>query len=374
MSHHQPNFKFLIQHTPAAVAMFDRDMHYIAHSDRWLQDYHLEGQEIIGKSHYEVFPDILDRWKEDHQRVLNGEVYVNTEDEWIRDNGSVVYIKYELRPWRDAQALIQGIVMFTEVITDTVLIRKKLEKSNAELQRVNEQLSGKNKVLKQFTYITSHDLQEPLRTIQSYSNYLVENYQNSLDDIGNASLAFISGATTRMTSLIKSLLDYSRIGNNPLLASIDVNQLVQEVLTDLNSSIQEHEITIQITTLPRVSAFQIELRMLFQNLLSNAIKYRKKDLPLTVEIAAIEYEYVWEFRVSDNGIGIAPKHHDRIFQVFQRLHSQEIYEGTGIGLAHCKKIVDLHGGNLWVNSILDQGSTFHFSIDKSLKACGALSS
>ncbi len=127
---------FLIKHTPAAVAMFDQEMCYLAHSDRWLIDYQLTDQNLIGRSHYEVFPDVLERWKQDHQRVLRGEVFVNEEDHWIRDDGTDVYLKYELRPWKDDKGEIGGLVMFTEVITEMVKTRKALEQRNKELQSI----------------------------------------------------------------------------------------------------------------------------------------------------------------------------------------------------------------------------------------------
>jgi light-regulated signal transduction histidine kinase (bacteriophytochrome) len=167
-----------------------------------------------------------------------------------------------------------------------------------------------------------------------------------------------------MRRLVQDLLDYSRLGRQRILEPIDCNQVVEEVLTDLTMSIQESQAVIKIDQLPVVSGYATEMKQLFQNLLSNSLKFRKTGEPPVISISVVPKEEHWQFNVTDNGIGIEEKYWERIFIIFQRLHTKTEYEGTGIGLAHCKKITELHNGKIWVDSRPDEGSTFYFTIRK----------
>jgi signal transduction histidine kinase len=233
------------------------------------------------------------------------------------------------------------------------------------VNQMTEQLITSNLELGQFAYIASHDLQEPLRTISNYSGLLQKRYAGYLDENGNKYLASIEKATMRMQSLIKDLLDYSTIGNVKTTANIDCNILLQEVISDMTALIEETNTTIEYGDLPLIEAYP-EIRMLFQNLISNAIKFRKPETPMVIKISSADYETEWLFTVSDNGIGIEEMYYERIFTIFQRLHSNKEYQGTGIGLAQCKKIVELHGGEIHVNSEYGKGSTFYFTLRKIL--------
>lgn len=233
-----------------------------------------------------------------------------------------------------------------------------------EQKEIQQELQAMNKELEQFVYVASHDLQEPLRTVTSLIGILHDHHGEDLSESGKRSMRYIKEAAGRMSDLIKGLLDYSRIGRNRALSKIDCQAVVTNIQADLQSSIEESGTVMQVGNLPTVNGYETELRLLFQNLISNAIKFRKKEEPLQVQISANMRGDNWEFSISDNGIGIAPEHQTRIFEIFQRLHTRSEYEGTGIGLSHCNKIVELHRGTLSVKSTLGEGSTFHFTIPK----------
>lgn len=236
--------------------------------------------------------------------------------------------------------------------------------TNNELDLHLVQLKNKNKELAQFTYIASHDLQEPLRTVTNFTKLFEEQYQEKLDEQANLYLAFISQASNRMSNLIKGLLDYSRIGHSKSMSYVDLNSLLKELQVDLHSTIDETGTKFKIEALPKVKGFKVELGLLFQNLILNAIKFRRqKEYPEIIISARDKLEH-YEFSVRDNGIGIANEYHDKIFSIFKRLHTQKEYEGTGIGLAHCEKIVALHEGTIRVSSVPEQGSNFIFTIKK----------
>lgn len=237
-------------------------------------------------------------------------------------------------------------------------------KNQAKLEEINESLANKNKELEQFAYIASHDLQEPLRTISSFSGILNETYYDQIDEIGQKSLDFISDSSDRMSALIKGLLDYSRIGKEKKIELIDTQQLITEIQEDLGQAIQEKNVILRYSDLPKINAVHTDIRLLFQNLISNGIKFSKEDVQPEIEIKCSELEKFWEFSVADNGIGIDEKYFEKIFIIFQRLHAKTEFEGTGIGLSHCQKIVREHGGEIWVNSKVNEGSTFKFTLYK----------
>nr|WP_315183580.1 ATP-binding protein [uncultured Flavobacterium sp.] len=239
-----------------------------------------------------------------------------------------------------------------------------LLKREITLAEQNQKLQNQNKELEQFTYITSHDLQEPLRSLISFSELLEKEFSDKLDGNGAIYIDFITKSSKRMRSLVKGLLDYSRIGNNKELVETDCSQIINDVQDDMTSIIQESKAKITIDTLPVLKCYPTEMRQLFQNLISNAIKFRKKDSIPEIKISVTENQNNWIFSVQDNGIGIDQKDIHKLFIIFKRLNNRDEYEGTGIGLAHCKKIVELHGGTIWANAELNKQSTFTFIIPK----------
>ncbi len=235
------------------------------------------------------------------------------------------------------------------------------------VNRMTAQLTFSNNELSQFAQVASHDLQEPLRTVSNYSNLLQDKYRGKLDDSADKYLDSMGRAIRRMQQLIRDILAYSTIGHDSKTKLINCNTILEEVTNDMRALIAESDATIAWESLPVVSAHN-ELSLLFQNLISNAIKFRKPDTRLCVNISAAEEQDNWLFRVVDNGIGIEKKYFDKIFVIFQKLHSYKDYPGTGIGLAQCKKIVELHHGTIRVDSEPGKGSTFYFTLPKNIRA------
>ncbi len=238
-------------------------------------------------------------------------------------------------------------------------LERKVRQRTAELE-------SKNKELEQFAYVASHDLQEPLRTISGFVELLQKEYGDRLGGNGGKYLEYVSQGSDRMKILIKDLLDYSRIGREKEAMSVDSRQTLAEVLADLDKSIQESGARIDSANLPVLRAYPTELKLLLQNLITNAIKFRHPDRAPEIYVEAMPEPGCWKFMVSDNGIGIESQFLDRIFIIFQRLHSRNKYDGSGIGLAHGKKIAELHGGRLWAESQPGGGSQFFFTISKDL--------
>ena len=234
----------------------------------------------------------------------------------------------------------------------------------ASVNQMAGQLIGANKETEQFAYLASHDLQEPLRTISNYTGLLRKRCKGKLDKDTEGFLEIVGDATGRMQTLISDLLNYSRIGRDARLEPVDCNLLLQAVQRDLTKSIHESHATIRCGPLPVLNGYRSGLESLFQNLLGNAIKYRKPGTPPIISVEAEERDKEWIFSVKDNGIGIDEKHFERVFLIFQRLHNRDQYPGTGVGLAQCRKIVEMHGGKIWIESNDGQGSTFTLTIPK----------
>jgi len=241
-------------------------------------------------------------------------------------------------------------------------ITTKNKRLSNKMDRYTTQLEDKNRELEKFTYFASHDLQEPLRTVISFVELMKREYSKKLDEDGNKLLNKISMASNRMSLLIKNLLEYSGIGHNKSLELIDCNSLINDIQDDLALIITETNTTFQIDELPHIQGNKTEIGLLFQNLITNAIKFCKKNTPPKINISAKTENDYWKFAIKDNGIGIEPEYKKKIFLAFERLHSKSEYEGSGIGLAHCQKIVSMHGGKMMVDSQINQGSTFYFTI------------
>lgn len=250
---------------------------------------------------------------------------------------------------------------------------EELERLSNENQEANNQLEkkvrqrtaeieSKNKELEQFAYVASHDLQEPLRTISGFVELLQKQFRGKQDGNADIYLDYLSQSSDRMKILIKDLLDYSRIGREKESRVIDCNLLLGDVLADLDKVIKESGAVIRVEDLPTLHGYPTELKLLFQNLITNSIKFRRPATLPIVSIGAERENGHWKFNVADNGIGIENHFLERIFIIFQRLHNRSQYEGSGIGLAHCKKIVELHGGQIWVKSKPGEGSQFFFTI------------
>src|ERR1700691_3380317 len=273
-----------------------------------------------------------------------------------RKNGSEFPIEIMLRPLESADG-----ILVTAAIRD-IGVRKsseeRLVKTVGELKRSNDELQ-------QFAYVASHDLQEPLRMVASYTQLLAQRYKGRLDPDADEFIAYAVDGSNRMQGLIKDLLTYSRAGTNgKALHKVSSENALKEALTNLRATIEESSAIVTHDLLPAITMDETQLVQLFQNLVGNAIKYRTPEVPHVHISAAKNDGNEWTFCVRDNGMGIDPQYFERIFIIFQRLHGREEFKGTGIGLAICKKIVERMGGRIWVESQMEKGSTFCFALPR----------
>jgi len=260
--------------------------------------------------------------------------------------------------------LSENSITLLEKVKELDLQQEELSAHKRKLENLNADLIAKNRELERFTSIASHDLQEPLRTIGNMTQLISRKYATNFDDQGKKILDYVTHATARMTVMIKGLLEFSRIGNKRETEKVDCHEVLQNIVLDFDATLKASKGTITFHQLPAVKGNPVELRILFQNLISNGLKFRKKDEPPTIEVSAKDNNTYVEFCIKDNGIGIDEADFEKIFFIFQRLNPVEQYEGTGLGLAYCRKIVELHGGKIWLNSVKGIGSSFHFTLSK----------
>ena len=265
---------------------------------------------------------------------------------------------------RDVEVAEQIGAQVAGALANSLLHAETIDADRA-LKRQAEELTRSNVELEQFAYIASHDLQEPLRVIAGYVHLIEERYVESLDQDAREFIGFVVDATQRMRVLIRGLLDYSRVESHGQRFQLtDCNDSLADAMSDLSVYIDETKAAVTSDRLPTVMGDSVQISHILENLIANAIKFRKDDVPPVIHISSFldEEEDAWRFSVTDNGVGIRPRYQDRIFGMFKRAHRRSKYPGAGIGLALCAKIVDRHGGHIWVESEVDKGSTFHFTI------------
>jgi len=272
-----------------------------------------------------------------------------------RKDGTPFWNEIKITPVRDARG---RLIHFVGVLTDVSL---RVEAQEA-LQRVLDELHRSNKELEQFAYMVSHDLQEPLRMVASYTQLLARRYKDRLDGDALEFIGYAVDGAQRMQGFIQDLLQYSRVGTHGRpFERVRVAEVVRRALDNLHFAIEEKHAEVVCGEMPALDADPVQLGQLFQNLVGNALKFSGEG-PVRISLEAERRGDQWEIIVRDNGIGIDPRDADRIFIIFQRLHTRQEYEGTGIGLAICKRIVERHGGRIWVESQAGQGAAFHFTI------------
>ena len=358
--------QYIIRHDPSAIAVHDRNMNYIYVSQRYLDDYQVT-RDVIDRHHYEVFPEIPDKWRQVHARALQGEVISSDDDHFIRPDGSIDYTRWQCRPWYKADGSIGGIVLYTEVITRLKQTEIQLRELNQSLeQKVRERtarLEELNRELEAFSYSVSHDLRAPLRSIDGFSQALLEDCHDQLDDEGKDYLQRVRSATQRMGHLIDEMLKLSRISKAELKPlPVDLSQLARKVCTELSQENPDHHVDIQIQETLTAQADPALMEILLENLLSNAWKFTKDNPDAAIEVGQKVLDSQEVFFIADNGAGFDMQYAQQLFAPFKRLHSADKYPGTGIGLATCARIVKKHQGRIWADSEPEKGTTFFFTL------------
>ena len=343
----------------------DRDGRYVRINQALAERSGLDDPaEALGKTDFDFFTEAHARpAREDEQRILaTGEPLVNKEEKETWFDGRESWVLTTKMPWRDEAGNIIGTFGISRDITRRKLAQREAREAAETLGQYSQDLARSNAELERFAYIVSHDLTEPLRTVSSFCQLLQDRSGGALDDDANEYIEHAVAGAARMKALLDDLLRYSRVQRSKeRRTDVDCQALLEEVRLDLKAAIEESGTTLSWDEMPTIQADRTQLGQLLQNLIGNAIKYRGTG-PATVHVAAESRNDGWLFAVRDQGMGIAARDHKRIFEIFQRLHGRDEYPGTGVGLAICKRIVEGHGGRIWVESNAGRGSTFFFSL------------
>ncbi|MCM2315765.1 MAG: PAS domain S-box protein, partial [Thermoanaerobaculia bacterium] len=359
LAHMESRYRGLLEAAPDAMVVVDQQGEIVLLNVQAEKQFGYHRDELVGQQVKNIIPEgFAERLVSDALRsaadALAQQIGTGIELTGLRKNGSEFPIELMLSPLESADG-----TLVTAAIRD--ITRRKT--AEAHLLRKVDELYRSNEELQQFAYIASHDLQEPLRMVASYTQLLSKRYKGRLDADADDFIAFAVDGASRMQRLIQDLLTYSRVGTKGTeLVETSGEESLQQALLNLRGAIEEGGAIVTHDPLPLVLADEMQLTQLFQNLLGNAIKYQGEGVPKIHVSAASNDDGRWDFSVRDNGLGIDPQYFDRIFGMFQRLHKREDYAGTGIGLAICKKIVERHGGRISIESRPGQGSTFHFSL------------
>ena len=321
---------------------------------------HLTETQPDGNNSREKLQNIIDNLQINNQQKFEF-TFKNTPD---------AHITTELTILKISELLDDFLIFILKDISEQTRQKKTIKKQVKKLQDKNEELKkyiDSNMQLENFAYITSHDLREPLRTISGFARLLERKYIGKLDKTADEYLGYILTSAQNMDALIQDLLLFSRVHNSSehRVEEIDTEKLLQKIIESIQDTIKETGAIVVYENIPdTIIANESKIQQLFQNLIANAIKFRKKDTIPKVKIAAKSKQKYWEFTIQDNGIGIKDEYFDKIFMIFKRLHTKDEYEGTGIGLSLCKKIIEQHGGEIRLESKIGDGTTFYFTIEK----------
>ena len=352
----QSRQRAILDNIPDIAWLKDRESKYIAVNEPFGKACGVSPEELVGKTDLDIWPrDLAERYRADDAEVMQSGRRKRVEEPLVDSTGKRSWIETIKTPIHDHE----GTVIGTTGIARDITFRKQAEKA---LQKAAEDLKRSNQDLEQFASVASHDLQEPLRMVASYLELLARRYKGKLDSDADEFIRYAVDGAVRMKALINDLLEYSRLGTIGMsFEPTDCVVALERAIANLQVAIRESGAAVTHAALPMVTADAPQLIQLFQNLISNAIRFRGAEPP-RIHISAERRPHEWVFSVRDNGIGIDPRFHDRIFVIFQRLHGRDEYPGTGIGLAMCRKIVERHGGRIWVEPSPRRGSTFFFTI------------
>ena len=365
----EESLRLLFEYTPVALAMFDREMRYIAVSRRWIDDNRpfIGDQEIIGRSHYDLLPELPDHWKAVHRRALEGDTIQIDEDQLTRIDGTVQWLRRVVLPWYKDNGVIGGIVIFVDDITARQQAEAEVHRLNTELEeRVGQrtaELVAANQELDSFAYAVSHDLRAPLRAMSGFSQALLEDYGERLDGEAKIYLDQIIIASRHMSELVDGLLTLSRSTRGELRRDlVDLTALAERLLMDQATVEPERPVGWQVEPGLCVRGDPVMLEVVMRNLIENAWKYTAKTPNATIRVYSENKEGQRCYCVADNGAGFDMNHANRLFKAFQRLHRQDEFPGIGIGLATVQRIIHRHGGAIRAEGAPGHGATFRFTL------------
>ena len=352
----EARFRSIFEQAAVGIKMIDRKGNILQANQKLCEIVEYERDELQRMTVADItHPDDHDNDSDMIAAMAAGEIEsYAVEKRFVKKSGSAV-------PVRITSSLVHGVgdVWRIAIVEDTTL-QKEAERG---LTQALEELKRSNYDLEQFAYVASHDLQEPLRMVGSFMDLLRQRYHGQIDERANQYIEFALDGVSRMRQLIDDLLAYGRVDRmGRKLEPTTVRSALQRAIANLRASIEQSGARITYDTMPTAMADRAQLAQLFQNLLSNAMKFRRADVVPEIHVGARRQNGRWVIWVQDNGIGLPPEHRERVFMLFQRLHSRDQYPGTGMGLAICKRIAERHGGDIWVESETDKGSTFYFTL------------
>jgi PAS domain S-box-containing protein len=356
----EEKFRLAFEEGAFGFAMLDEAMHFTRVNRALCEMLGYTREELVGRNVLEIthVEDQAQSLKLRDELLTRRIDKMTYEKRYVTKSGQTRWVNLTVNPVFDHEKKFQFFFTLIEDITEKKVVQQRE-------QQVVKELARSNAELQQFAYAASHDLKEPLRMVAMFSELIRQKYGRTLDREGKEYIEYATDGVKRMHALIDALLEFSRVSRNmDKKTPTDLNRVVELAKSNVALMLAETGARVRAARLPVVEALEPSMVQLFQNLMSNAVKFRS-DRPPLIEIDAKETREEWIVSVRDNGIGIEPQFHDRVFVLFQRLHSREDYPGSGIGLSICKKIVEGHGGRMWVESKLGSGACFYFSLPRS---------
>jgi len=355
-------YRTLLKNIPQKIFYKDSNSVYVLCNESYAKDLKLKPVQVKGKTDYDFYPkDLADKYAADDKRIMQADKSEMMEEKYIK-KGQEYIVQTCKSPVKDEHGNVIGVFGVFWDITDRKKAEQSLEKLNKDLESTIQELSRSNRELHEFAYIAAHDLKAPLRAIGTLADWLLTDYSDKFDQQGKERVNLLVSRVKRIDKLIDSILWYSEVGHNMQEnEEMDLNELLSEVIYKIEPP-ENIEITIE-NELPTIICGKRPIAQVFQNLISNAVRYMDKPEG-QIKVSCSEENGFWKFGVSDNGPGIEEKYFEKIFKIFQTLLPRDEVEATGIGLSLAKKIVELYGGRIWVESKLERGSTFYFTLPK----------
>lgn len=347
--------QFFVQHAPVAMAMFDLDLRYLIASEKYVRDW-IGNRPYLEESHFELFPDMLEKWKETYRRCLKGVTETCLEDPFQHRDGSIDYIDWVTTPWYNQKNEIGGIILYADRVNDRVADKKKLLGLNKEIQKNREKLES-------LVYAISHNLQQPLMACLSVLELARDSHQEGQFQNIQKRYQYLEATQRRMLASLQGFLTHTHLDDPTGMHPVNLNEIVDEICANLQTEIELKAVSIKVPKLPIIQANEFEMMALFQNIMANAIRHNVHAQPY-VQIDFTEEGDFWQFRIQDNGPGIPLEKQETIFEHSRPHNNTKAEQEIGIGLAFCRRIVKSLDGKIWLVSAPDQGTSVSFTLPR----------